>query len=128
MSKQYSRVNIKIDRLFCAIPHQKICFIYGSEFGTNLTLIDGTGSLYPSEHVGMVSYDRWDSYFDGTNSLVVNGEPVFDVIFINCGNEFKDEILRDPDGVTLLQQYVNAGGRLYATDLQFAVTLRVVAC
>lgn len=94
-------------------------FVYGSEYNTNLTIIDGTGFLMPEENTEQISYDTWDSYFDGTNSLVVGGSPVFDIVFINCGNNYEFEILNTPDKVAMLQAYVNAGGRLYVTDLSY---------
>ncbi|MGD9210594.1 MAG: hypothetical protein PVI90_07450 [Desulfobacteraceae bacterium] len=131
VSGQYSRienllakladndVNNSFNGAYGRIDEQTGVFVYGSEFGSNLTLIDGTGSLYPSENTNMLSYDSWESYFDGTNLLVINGSPVFDIIFINSGNEFEFDILEDPEQVALLQKYVNAGGRLYVTDISY---------
>jgi hypothetical protein len=50
---------------------------------------------------------------------VVGGSPVFDIVFLNCGNNYEFEILNSPDNLTQLQAYVNAGGRLYVTDLSY---------
>ena len=94
-------------------------FVYGSELDTNLTIIDGSGTAVPTENFNSISYDPLDSYFDGTLQLVENDEPVFDLIFINSGNDFESAILEDPDRVDLLVEYVNAGGRLYATDTAY---------
>lgn len=93
-------------------------FIYGSEYGTNLTIIDGTGSLTPVENTAQVSYNTWQSYLDGTHALVSDGSPVFDVIFVNCGNSYESN-LADSNVLERLQNYVDSGGRLYVTDLSY---------
>ncbi|MFH1875222.1 MAG: hypothetical protein ABH859_08610 [Pseudomonadota bacterium] len=93
-------------------------FVYGSEYGTNLTIIDGTGFTTPTENVDNVgTYKTWNTYLDGTNPLVSGGAPVFDIIFINCGNSY--EATQLIPNIATLQAYVNAGGRLYVTDLSY---------
>lgn len=87
-------------------------FVYGSESGTNLTIIDGTGATTSQENG--LTYATWDKYMSGIYSLLdSNGNPVFDLIFINCGNVYESSIYT---GKTYLQEYVNAGGRLFVTD------------
>lgn len=86
-------------------------FVYGSEDETNLTIIDGNGAT-TSEENGLV-YKDWDKYLDGTYVLLENGAPVFDLIFINCGNAYESSVVTNK---TALQNYVNAGGRLFVTD------------
>jgi hypothetical protein len=93
-------------------------FIYGSEFGSNMTIIDGTGGTAPVENVPEIgTYHTWDEYF-GALPLVSDGSPVYDVVFINCGNAY-ESVLSTPANLTILQDYVNAGGRLYVTDLSY---------
>lgn len=87
-------------------------FVYGSEFGTNLTIIAGM-TTSPDENVGSVNYITWDKYLDGTNSLAD-----FDVVFINCESGTTYESLLATYKSTL-QTYVNNGGRLYVTDLSY---------
>ena len=89
-------------------------FVYGSEYSRNLTIIDGTGST-TSEENG-ISYKTWVNYLLGTYPLVSNGAPVFDIIFVNCGDAYESYIAT---GKTVLQNYVNAGGRLFVTDLSY---------
>lgn len=86
-------------------------FVYGSEDGTNLTIIDGNGAT-TSEENGL-TYKNWDKYLDGTYALLEDGSPVFDIIFINCGNAYESSVVTNK---TALQNYVNAGGRLFVTD------------
>ncbi|MFA5812423.1 MAG: hypothetical protein WC956_08865 [bacterium] len=86
-------------------------FVYGSESGTNLTIINGTSQATPSEGT-TVPYDDWITYLNGTKSLVTGGVPVFDVIFLNCGDYGQNTI----DYKATLQAYVDAGGRIYVTD------------
>ncbi len=87
-------------------------FVYGSEYGTNLTIIDGTGFTTPTENAADIgSYKTWDTYLNGTNSL-----SAFDVVFINCGNNYEGSLVAN---VSVLQNYVNGGGRLYVTDLSY---------
>lgn len=95
-------------------------FVFGSEYGTRMTVIDGrAGVTTPYENASAVSYNTWDKYLDGTYPLVSNGSPVFDVIFINCGNSYDTATYLDTAAKTRLQDYVNAGGRLYVTDLAY---------
>ncbi len=104
--------------LYGRVDSSRGIFVYGSEYGTNLTIIDGTGATTPSENIEEVgTYTTWDTYLDGTNSLVSDGSPVFDVIFINCGNSYEAADLIP--NITTLQDYVSAGGRLYVTDLSY---------
>lgn len=88
-------------------------FIYGSEHGTNMTIIDGTGYTYPEENTDTVTYNTWDNYLNGTYKLVQDGVPLFDVVFINCGTYYDSDIVANK---VVIQDYVNAGGRLYVTD------------
>ncbi len=79
----------------------------GSENATNLTLIDGDGSL-----AGVDSYATWDTYLNGTNGL--SG---FDIVFVNCGSNFSyEDLLTNVDVRTRLLSYVQNGGILYITD------------
>ncbi len=89
-------------------------FVYGSEYQTNLSIIDGNGST-TSEENSLVYY-TWEKYITGLYPLVTNGEPVYDIIFINCGNAYESYIVTYK---TALQNYVNAGGRLFVTDLSY---------
>ena len=86
-------------------------FVYGSEIGTNLTIIDGTSQTV--NDVTGDAYTTWDRYMNGTLPLVTGGKPLFDMIFINCGDSY--ESLLDSHKA-ILQDYVNAGGRLFITD------------
>jgi len=89
-------------------------FVYGSEMGTNLTILDANGTT-PEENADSLTYHSFNEYLSGVYNLVENGKPVFDVIFINCGaNDVLAGIHKD-----VLQDYVNAGGRLYVTDLAY---------
>ncbi|MFH1830545.1 MAG: hypothetical protein ABH871_07205 [Pseudomonadota bacterium] len=87
-------------------------FVYGSEYGTNLTIIDGTGGTTPTENATEIgAYKTWDTYLNGTNSL-----STFDIVFINCGNAYEASLIAN---IAVLQAYVNAGGRIYVTDLSY---------
>lgn len=88
-------------------------FVYGSEYGTNMTIIDGTSYTYPTENTDTVAYNTWDNYLNGTYKLVQDGAPLFDVVFINCGTYYDSSIIANK---AVIQDYVNAGGRLYVTD------------
>lgn len=94
-------------------------FVYGSEYGTNLTIIAGGGTSSPTENAESLTYTTWDKYLDGTQPLVSGGSPLFDVIFINCGDDYDDATNLSSAAKTRLQEYVNAGGRLYVTDLSY---------
>ncbi len=89
-------------------------YVYGSEDGTNLTIIDGNGAT-TSEENGVV-YKNWDKYLDGTYALLENGAPAFDIVFINCGNVYESSVVTNK---TALQNYVSAGGRLFVTDQSY---------
>jgi len=94
-------------------------FIYGSEYGTNMTIIDGGSYLAPYENIDLVSYRTWEDYLNGTYPLLDgSGKPLFDIIFINCGNS-NDSMLNSVAIRKVLQDYVAAGGRLYVTDLSY---------
>ena len=102
---------------------QEGTFVYGSEFGTNLTIVDGLGYTTPVENTGEIgTYTTWDQYFNPTSPLLPlldgSSNPAYDVVFINCGNSY-ETVLNDPTNLTLLENYVNAGGRLYVTDLSY---------
>lgn len=94
-------------------------FVYGSESGTNMTIIDGTGTTTPTENSSQLTYKQWSSYLDGTNPLVSGSTLTFDVVFINCGNNYDNATYLTSSAVTILQNYVNAGGKLYVTDLSY---------
>ncbi len=95
-------------------------FVYGSEYGTNLTIIDGTGFTTPTENTTEVTYKTWDTYLDGTNPLITGGVPVYDVVFINCGvSDNYEAALTDAAVRERLDAYVEAGGRLYVTDWSY---------
>ncbi len=87
-------------------------FVYGSEFGTNLTIINGTTTETPVENAASLTYDDWTTYLNGNKKLVVSGAPVFDIVFLNCGDFGTDTATYK----AVLQEYVNAGGRIYVTD------------
>ncbi|GLS04343.1 hypothetical protein GCM10007860_14900 [Chitiniphilus shinanonensis] len=95
-------------------------FVYGSEYGSKLTIIDGGGMPLISENAAQIgSYPTWASFLDGTRPLLdANGKPLFSVIFIDCGND-ADGLLSDPAVRARLKAYVDAGGRLYVTDWSY---------
>lgn len=43
----------------------------------------------------------------------------YDMVFINCGNAYENEVLIDPNVRALIRAYVNQGGKLYITDLAY---------
>ena len=90
--------------------------LFGSEYSRNMTIIDGTNSTASYENG--VSYRSWDKYLQGTYPLLSNGQPIFDIIFIDSGNSFETHITGSA-ARTVLQNYVNAGGRLFVTDLSY---------
>lgn len=94
-------------------------FVYGSEYGTNMTIINGGGSPTPTENIDLVTYKTWDKYLDGTESLLSGSTPVFDVVFIDCGNTYDSATYLTAAAKTILENYVNAGGRLYITDRSY---------
>ena len=91
-------------------------FIYGSEYNTNLTIIDGIDGTEPEINGDKLTYRKWGKYLDGTYNLVSNGAPVFDVIFIDCETTYEDDISGNE---SVLRDYVTAGGRLYVTDRSY---------
>ncbi|TJZ73820.1 hypothetical protein [Chitiniphilus eburneus] len=95
-------------------------FVYGSEYGGKLTIINGGGTPLLTEHAAEIgSYPTWESFLDGTRPLLdAAGKPVFSVIFIDCGND-ADGLLSDPAVRARLKAYVDAGGRLYVTDWSY---------
>lgn len=101
---QYGRVNLDGN------------FIYGSEYNTNLTIIDGIDGSEPEINTDNLTYKKWGGYLDGTYSLVSNGAPVFDVIFIDCETAYESDISGNE---SVLRDYVTAGGRLYVTDRSY---------
>lgn len=96
-------------------------FVYGSEYGTNMTIIAGwTGadSPTPEENAAEIgTYPTWEEFLDGTRPLVQDGLPVYVAVFINCGNDYENSL--NVTSIPLLQEYVNAGGRFYVTDLSW---------
>lgn len=77
------------------------------ELGTQLfTLIDGSGDL-------VSSYQEFDATLADMNEL-----NKYDLIIINCGNSH-ESMLTDSDVINRLRQYVNDGGRIYATDWSY---------
>lgn len=96
-------------------------FVYGSEYGSTMTIINGKlEGTSPVENIPEIgTYNNWDGYFGGSAiPLVSDGAPLYDVVFINCGNGY-ETVLGTPANLTILQDYVNAGGRLYVTDLSY---------
>ena len=52
----------------------------------------------------------------------LTGNPKIDnynMVFINCGNDYENVILEDTDKKSILRQYVNNGGKLYITDQSY---------
>lgn len=70
-------------------------------------LIDGDGFKDDSETYGL------DELLGGTVLM-----SQYDIIFINCGNDFED-LLVDSEVKTRIYDYVNNGGKLYVTDLSY---------
>ncbi len=86
---------------------------YELELGTEMfDLYNGDNSL-GSE------YPEFPEIF-GTDLLTGNPKiNNYDIVFINCGNNYEYEILGDADKKSILRQYVNNGGKLYITDLSY---------
>lgn len=78
------------------------------QLGTEeFTIFDGNSSLSDDD------YTNWDKVLDGTVDI-----SDFDVIFINCGNDYESQ-LTDSTVKSRLQTYVNNGGKLYVTDWSY---------
>jgi hypothetical protein len=73
----------------------------------DFTIIDGTDELDDEEFMNV---DEFLSDIDNLNE--------YDIVFFNCGND-EDELSQDPEVLANLQQYVEEGGKIYATDWSF---------
>ncbi|MBF0105856.1 MAG: hypothetical protein HQM16_11075 [Deltaproteobacteria bacterium] len=76
-----------------------------STFGFDL--IDGNNELDDS------AFTNFDEFVNGETDL-----SVYDIIFINCGNSY-ESLSIDSEVQALLQEYVEAGGKLYVTDWSY---------
>ncbi len=76
-------------------------------------LYDGNGYLDDAK------YPNFDTLFVDNDG---NGKPDiynYDIVFINCGNDYEDSILTDSSKISIIRDYVEQGGRLYVTDLSY---------
>ena len=84
------------------------------EYGTEkFDLYDGNYSLNDNK------YPNFDALFLDLDS---DGKPDiynYDIVFINCGNNYEYDVLTDTTKISILREYVNQGGRLYITDLSY---------
>jgi hypothetical protein len=79
------------------------------EGSQHFTLIDGNDSLDNT-----TAYPNFDTFFSSQANL-----DAFDVIFINCGNNYEDWFFSTPAAVSALKNWVEAGGRLYCSDWSY---------
>lgn len=97
-------------------------YIYGSEFFGNirrLTVLAGDGATGGTGPVGAVQYNLWDDYLTGKRDLVLaDGTLAFDMVLINCGDAYQFRLINQ-DVRSRLRAYLEAGGRLFATDLAY---------
>lgn len=90
--------------------------VYGNELdeGTEtFDMYDGDYSLPPA----------YPAFLNIFNIDGATGEPMiynYDMVFINCGNEFEHEILVDAGNKkSVIRDYVYEGGKLYVTDQSY---------
>jgi len=71
------------------------------------------------------SYPNFDELFidsDSSNGPDIND---YDIVFINCGNYYENDVATDINKVTILRNYVANGGNLYVTDLSYDIVEQV---
>lgn len=92
----------------------KLGFGTVDEYGTldknqdyDFTLIDGNDNLDDGEFMNL------DEFLSESENL-----SEYDIIFFNCGIA-DDELSQDPQVLANLQEYVEEGGKIYATDWSF---------
>jgi hypothetical protein len=92
--------------------------------GVNMTDNDGN-EIFGNNSLD-ATYPNFDALFNGPNDTVdVDNALIYgyDIVFINCGNIYEHpdnyNILGDPDVITILQKFVNDGGKLYVTDISY---------
>lgn len=73
----------------------------------DFTIVDGTGSLDDAEFVNV------DEFLADAEMM-----SEYDIIFINCGID-ETATASNPEVVLNLQEYVNEGGKIYATDWSY---------
>ncbi len=83
------------------------------ELGTEkFDLYDGNGSLD-------TTYKEFYEIFndnDGDGRADIYN---YDIVFINCGNNYENFILKDQQKIAILKDFVSKGGRLYLTDWSY---------
>ncbi|HHG74979.1 MAG TPA: hypothetical protein ENK22_08030 [Persephonella sp.] len=76
-------------------------------------LYDGDYSLDDTK------YPNFDDLFVDKD---MDGKPdiyKYDIVFINCGTGYENDILTDSSKISIIRDYVEQGGRLYVTDLSY---------
>jgi len=64
-------------------------------------------------------YKDFPAIFDDNDG---DGKPDiynYDIVFINCGNDYEYSVLTDSSKISILRDYVLNGGKLYITDLSY---------
>ena len=91
------------------------------EIDSYYKLVQGTEKF--DLYDGAYSFDFDIPLFEeifATDPLIGNPKiESYDMVFINCGNNYEYEILADADKISILRQYVNNGGKLYITDQSY---------
>jgi len=72
------------------------------------TLVDGTGVLDDGDYPNFLDFMGDPANYENART-----------IFLNCGNNYEDEFLDNAAMVADLKAWVEAGGRLYATDWSY---------